>query len=52
MKKYAMNDLELAMIIYSLKMLHHNIMGWIFLLMSNNMSLKCLVDNKISMQGN
>ena len=43
---YATYDLDLATIIHSLKMWHHHLIGRIFLLMSNNISLKYLFDQQ------
>ena len=43
---YVTYDLELAAIIHALKMQHHHLIGEIFLLMSNNISLKYLFDQQ------
>ena len=43
---YATYDLELASIIHALKMWHHHLFGKIFLLMSDNVSLKYLFDQQ------
>ena len=41
-KNYATYDLELAAIIHALKMWRHHLIGKIFMLMSDNISLKYL----------
>ena len=46
-KNYATYDLELVSIIHALKMWCHHLMGKIFLVMSDNISLKYLFINKI-----
>ena len=43
---YATYVLELASIIHALKMWHHHLIGKIFLVMSNNVSLKYLFDQQ------
>ena len=45
-KNDATNDLELAAIIHALKMWRHHLIGKIFLLMSDNISLNYLFDQK------
>ena len=43
---YATYDLEFVAIIHALKMWHHNLIGKIFILMSDNISLKYLFDQQ------
>ena len=43
---YTTYDLELAIVIHALKMWHHYLIGRIFLLMSDNISLKYLFDQQ------
>ena len=45
-KNYATYDLEPVTIIHCLKMWHHHLIGTIFLLMSDNISLKYLFDQQ------
>ena len=45
-KNYATYDLELVSIIHALKMWGHHLIGKIFLLMSDNISLKYLFDQQ------
>ena len=45
-KNYTTHDLELVVIIHALKMWQHYLIGRIFLLMSNNISLKYLFDQQ------
>ena len=45
-KNYATYDLELAAIIHALKMWRHHLIGKIFLLMYDNISLKYLFDQQ------
>ena len=45
-KNYVIHDLELASIIHSLEIWWHYLIGRIFLLMSNNISLKYLFDQQ------
>jgi len=45
-KNYATHDLELAAIIHALKMWRHYLIGRIFVLMSDNISLKYLFDQQ------
>ena len=45
-KNYATYDLEMVSIIHALKMWRHHLIGKIFLLMSDNISLKYLFDQQ------
>ena len=45
-KNYATYDLDLASIIHALKMWRHHLIGKIFLLMSDNISLKYMFDQQ------
>jgi len=45
-KNYATYDLELAAVSHALKMWHHYLIGWKFVLLSDNISLKYLLDQQ------